>query len=174
MATVGLIFALGWVGVPGTPFSLNRDSHGIESIDARDQPAPSGSHARPSAKLASGSSRATGRRAQRDGKGATAKAAPRSAGKQLKPSPQTKRPGVPGAGDPPSGSQTSDSGPAPTSPEKQVSAPSPPAPSLLPAVEVQQVPQVPQVPQVVPLPTVPDPPKPPVPTVTTPQLPALP
>jgi hypothetical protein len=63
VATVGLFFALGWVGVPGTPFSLNRDSHGIESIDARDQPARSGSHARPSATIASGSRPPTGRQA---------------------------------------------------------------------------------------------------------------
>jgi len=46
VATVGLSFALGWVALPGTSFSLSRDSHGTESIEAghlrcksRDEPA---------------------------------------------------------------------------------------------------------------------------------------
>ena len=173
VATVGLSFALGWVALPGTLFSLSRDSHGTESIEAGQQAARSGPHARPVVKLTSGASRATSRRV---GRRETSKAAPRSAGKQLKPSPQTKRPAVPTVGKAPSGSHATDTGPAPTFPAKQVSPPPPPAPTLLPPVEVPQVPQVPQVPLVpqVQLPTVPDLPKPEVPSVPTPQLPTLP
>src|SRR6476619_6955275 len=81
MATVGLFVALGWVGLPGTPFSLNRDSHGTESIEASEQAAGSGSQARPIANLTSGASRATSRHAasQPVTTEDTAKAAPRSA-----------------------------------------------------------------------------------------------
>jgi hypothetical protein len=171
VATVGLFAALGWVGLPGTQLSLNRDSHGTESIEAREQAARSGSHARPTAKLTSSTSRATSRHAasQLVAKGDTGKTAPRSAGKQLKPSPRAKQPSVPTVGNTPSGSQAGDSTPAPTQQTKQVSSPPPPSPppSVLPPVEVPQVPQVP-------VPTVPDLPKPQVPSVTTPQLPTLP
>jgi hypothetical protein len=175
VATVGLSFALGWVALPGASFSLSRDSHGTESIEAGQQAARSGPHARPVVKLTSGASRATSRRV---GRRETSKAAPRSAGKQLKPSPQTKRPAVPTVGNAPSGSHATDTGPAPTLPAKQPPPPPPPppAPTPLPPVEVPQVPQVPQVPLVpqVQLPTVPDLPKPEVPSVPTPQLPTLP
>ena len=173
VATVGLFVALGWVGLPGTQFSLNRDSRGTESIEAGRQAARSGPHGRPVAKLTSGATRATARQV---GRGETPKAAPRSAGKQLKPSPQTKRPPAPTVGAPPSGSPSNDSGPGPAYAAKQVSPPPQPAPTPLPPVEVPQVPQVPELPQVpqVQLPTVPDLPKPQLPSVPAPQLPTLP
>jgi hypothetical protein len=170
-ATVGLFVALGWVGLPGTPFSLNRDTHGTESIEASEQAAGSGSQARPIAKLTSGASRATSRHAdpQLVTTGDSGKTAPRSAGKQVKPSPKAKRPSAPTVGNPPSRSQASDSTPAPTEQTKQVSPPPPPSPptGVLPPVEVPQVPQVP-------VPTVPDLPTPQVPSVPTTQLPTLP
>src|SRR5947209_19132289 len=62
VATVGLFVALGWVGVPGTQFSLNHDSQGTESIEAGEQAARSGPHGRPVARLTSAASRATSRR----------------------------------------------------------------------------------------------------------------
>ena len=174
MATVGLFVALDWIGLPGTPFSLNRDSHGTESIEAREQAAGSVSQARPSAKLTSSTSPATSRHAASRPvtKGDTGKTAPRSAGKQLKPSPKAKRPSAPTVGNPPSGSQAGDSTPASTQQTRQVSPPPPPSPppSVLPSVEVSQVLQVPQFP----VPTVPDLPTPQVPSVPTAQLPTLP
>src|SRR2546430_14470442 len=83
VATVGLFVALGWVGLPGTQFSLNRDGRGTESIEAGRQGARSRLPGRPVAKLTSGATPAT---APPGGQAENSKDAPRSAGKQLKPS----------------------------------------------------------------------------------------
>src|SRR2546426_9174189 len=83
VATVGLFVALGWVGVPGTQFSLNRDSQGTESIEAGGKAALSRPHARPVSRLTSPASRAA---SPRRGGGRNSKARPRSAGTRLRPS----------------------------------------------------------------------------------------
>src|SRR2546428_6421849 len=87
VATVGLFVTLGWVGVPGTQFSLNHDSQGTESIEAGGQTARPGPPPPPVARPTPPASRATSRRA---GRGETSKTAPRSAGTQPTPPPHTK------------------------------------------------------------------------------------
>lgn len=172
---IGLFVALGWVGLPGTQLSLNHGRDGTESIAALEQASHPGSRRKAGIDRATETGRvAHGASAAHQGRRTpAAKAAPRSAGKQLQPSPQRKQPGLPSVGNPPSVSEGNSSGSTspPPAPER-VSSP-PPPPSPLPPVEVPRLPQAPQVPQV-PVPTVPELPTLQVPGVPTPQVPTLP
>src|SRR2546427_5177033 len=82
VATVGLFVTLGWVGVPGTQFSLNHDSQGTESIEAGEKAARPGPPPPPGARRTPPASRAPRRRG---GRGENPKTPPPCAGEQPQP-----------------------------------------------------------------------------------------
>jgi hypothetical protein len=170
-AAVGLFVALHWIVLPGDHLSLDQKNHRLDSIALRDSAARPGARRNTADRLA-GAPPASKETPALEAR--AAKAAPRTTRRPIGPTPGTKRPGTPAAGDLPAGVGD---GPAATQtpPADQSSSPPPPPPTPPPPPPPSPIslPQLPELPQV-PVPSVPDLPKPQVPSVPNPQVPSLP